>query len=177
MLSKTKNRTEMLKALMDVISSRDIYDVIDYRRSDESSIKQFMYQPLLECLTEVYVTKSRNKDKAKAKAKAKLALIWESSKQTTLHNIMLFGVQHRPDMEVNFNGLKIAIEVKKGEQGNDIRSGFGQCLMYQSYYDFILYLFVDTSKDKRLLNSMTGEKEKSLIGSLWDHYNVMFNIV
>jgi hypothetical protein len=90
---------------------------------------------------------------------------------------MMFGVQHRPDMEVKFKGIKIAIEVKKGEQGNDIRSGFGQCLMYQSYYDFTLYLFVDTSKDKRLLSSMTGEKEKKLMDSLWSNYNVMVNIV
>jgi hypothetical protein len=46
---------------MDVISSREIYDVIDYRRVDESSIKQFMYQPLIDCLAEIY------KDKNKAK--------------------------------------------------------------------------------------------------------------
>ena len=175
MLSKTKKREELLDAIVNVITHKDIYDTIDYRNSNESSIKQFMYQPLLSELTKQYSKRYNSEDKAKNKAKE--SLIWEANKQTTLHNITLFGTQHRPDMVTEINGLNIAIEVKKGSTGNDLRSGFGQCLVYQSHYDFIIYLFVDTSDDKRILNSVSGNKEKYLIDSIWENYNVRFAVV
>jgi len=91
--------------------------------------------------------------------------------------MILFGTQHRPDMEVNINDITIAIEIKKGDTGTDVRSGLGQCLVYQTKYSFTLFLFIDTSSDKRILNSIKSDKEMGLINSLWDNYNVMFNIV
>lgn len=134
-----------------------------------------MYQPLLNEMTNRYLSKGYKNDTAVKKAKK--SLIWEANKQTVLHNMLCFGTQHRPDMELNVDGVKIAIEVKKGSVGTDVRQGFGQCVIYSAKYDFVIFLFVDTSNDKRILNSMEGEKERNIKDSLWKNFNSVFYIV
>jgi len=173
--SKTENRIMLLDSIMDVISDNEIYDTIDYKRKNEEFIKQFMYQPLLFSLTSKF--KDKGFKNSTSVRKAKESLIWESNKQTVLHNMVLFGTQHRPDMEISTDSISIAIEVKKGDCGADIRQGFGQCIIYSSKYDFVTFLFIDTSDDKRILNSMSSRKEKYISESLWDNYNVMFKVV
>jgi len=173
--SKTKGRTSLLKGIVDVISDKAIFDTIDYRKKSEDTIKQFMYQPLLGSFVKRLTDNGIPGDKAYESAKK--SIIWESNMQSTLHNMVLFGTQHRPDFEVKIDGLNIAIEVKKGSVGNDLRSGFGQCLMYQAKYDFVIYLFVDTSDDKTILKSLTSISEGELIDSIWNNYNVLFSVV
>jgi len=80
-------------------------------------------------------------------------------------------------MEINTDGVSIAVEVKKGKNGSAVRQGFGQCVIYSSKYDFIVFLFVDTSDDKRILNSMGSEKEENICKSIWHNYNAMFRVV
>jgi len=173
--SKTKGRTNLLKGIVDVISDKSIFNTIDYRRKSEDTIKQFMYQPLLNSFVKRFMDNGTAEDKAYECAKS--SIVWESNMQTTLHNMVLFGTQHRPDFEVKIDGLNIAIEVKKGSVGNDLRSGFGQCLMYQAKYDFTIYLFVDTSEDKTILKSVPSISEGELIDSIWNNYNVLFSVV
>lgn len=173
--SKTEHRIMLLDSIMSVISNKEIYDTIDYKRKNEEYIKQFMYQPLLRKVAERY--RDRGFSYKTYMRKAKNDLIWESNKQTTLHNMVLFGTQHRPDMELNVDGVSIAIEVKRGMVGSDIRQGIGQCIVYSAVYDFVVFLFIDTSDDKRILNSMKSDKERVLGESLWDNYNVMFGAV
>lgn len=175
MASKTVKRNELLDSVVRVISHKDIYDTIDYKRRNEDFIKQFMYQPLLNEITNNYIKKGLKKETAVQKAKN--SLVWESNKKTVLHNMVRFGCQHRPDMELNIDNIRIAIEVKKGGIGSDVRQGFGQCLVYSSNYDFVIFLFVDTSDDKRILNSMDGEKERLIGESLWKNFNALFCVV
>ena len=175
MTSKTSKREELLKSILNVLSYEDIYNTIDYKRKNEDAIKQFMYQPLLTEIKNKYISKGYKNNTALKKAKE--SLIWESNKQTVLHNMICFGTQHRPDMELNIDGLKIAIEVKKGSVGSDVRQGFGQCVVYSTKYDFVIFLFVDTSDDKRILNSMNSEKEKVIKELLWNNFNSLFSVV
>ena len=49
--------------------------------------------------------------------------------------------------------------------------------LYSSAFDFVVYLYVDISKDKKIRDSMVGEKEQELINDLWDNHNVLFQVV
>ena len=173
--SKTKGRTNLLKGILDVISSESIFETIDYRKKSEDTIKQFMYQPLVESFTKKFINDGMIEDKARDKAKD--SIVWESHMQNTLHNMKLFGTYHRPDFEVKIDGLNVAIEIKKGSTGFDLRCGFGQGLMYQAKYDFTIYLFIDTSDDKSILKSLTNISEDELIDSIWNNYNILFSVV
>jgi len=173
--SKTENRIVLLDSLFSVISDKEIYDTIDYKRKSEDYIKQFMYRPLLQSIAQKY--KDEGDGYKVYMRKAKKALVWEANKQTTLHNMVLFSTQHRPDMEINTDDISIAVEVKKGTVGSDVRQGIGQCIVYSTKYDFVVFLFIDTTSDKRIFNSMGSKKEKYICQSLWDNYNIMFGIV
>jgi Neuraminidase (sialidase) len=77
-------------------------------------------------------------------------------------------------MVLEINGLKIGIEFKRGQKGSELRSGIGQSMVYATHYDFVLYLFVDTSDDSRIKNAQTGVNETEFIDNLWNQYNIKF---
>ena len=166
MKNKTGKRIEFLTSVMNGLKSKDIYDVIDYHSKDESEIKTFMYPYLIKELTEYYGSEK----------KAKKNLLWEGNKQTTVNNMTFFGVQHRPDMVIN-GGLSIAVEIKKGDAGSAIREGIGQAMVYSTIYDFVLYLFIDISKDKKIKNTVTAENELKFAKDLWKNYNIIFEVI
>ena len=116
-------------------------------------------------------------DKDLVKQKAKNCLLWEGDVNTTVNNFTFFGTQHRPDFVVKIDKLSVAVEVKKGETGSSLREGIGQSLVYSSSFDFVVYLYVDISKDKKIRDSMNGAKEQELINDLWDSHNALFQVV
>ena len=84
------------------------------------------------------------------------------------------GTENRPDMVVDMNGLKIAIEFKKGKSGSDVRAGIGQSIIYSTHYDFVLYFFIDISDDKTIKNAQGGVNETEFVELLWEQYNIKF---
>jgi hypothetical protein len=153
--------------------------VIDYRNRNEDYIKQYMHQPLISELETLYedLELSKSADKELVKQKAKNCLLWEGDVTTTVNNFTIFGTQHRPDFVVKIDKLRVAVEVKKGETGHSLREGIGQSLVYSSEFDFVVYLYVDISKDKKIRDSMGGVQEQELITDLWDNHNVLFKVV
>ena len=111
--------------------------------------------------------------------KAKVSLFWEGDVNTTVNHIRFLGVQHRPDFMVKVDGIRVAVEVKRGETGSAVREGLGQSLVYASCedFDFVVYLFVDTSKDKKIRDSLSRTLDAAFIQSLWDEHNIKFTIV
>jgi len=73
--------------------------------------------------------------------------------------------------------LRIAFEIKKGNDSAAVRAGIGQSIVYSTQYDFVLYFFVDTTAGGDIYNAQSGEKEKQLIESLWNNYNIKFKVV
>lgn len=73
----------------------------------------------------------------------------------------------------------IAIEIKCGSNGSSIREGLGQSLCYSNCYDYVVYLFIDTSSDKHIRDSLslTDGKELSIVDELWANHNVLFSVV
>ena len=177
--SKSKRRIKIVESIASAISSNKIFDVIDYRNRNEDYIKQYMHQPLISELETLYedLELSKSTDKELVKQKAKNCLLWEGDVTTTVNNFTVFGTQHRPDFVVKIDKLRVAVEVKKGESGHSLREGIGQSLVYSSEFDFVVYLYVDISKDKKIRDSMGGSQEQELINDLWDNHNVLFQVV
>lgn len=171
--SKSQKRIELLELVSESITQDDVFTVIDYRNKSEDQIKQFIYPHLVESLTN-YLVEDGGLEKTKAKEKIQKSLKWEGNVKTTINHILFMGTQNRPDMVLEINGLRIAIEFKRGEKGSDLRSGIGQSMIYSTHYDFVLYLFIDTSKDKKILNSQGGVNETEFVELLWDQFNIKF---
>ncbi len=184
--SKSKRRTYIVDAIAECISSDKIFNTLDYRRKSEAFLKQYMHQPLQACLKKLYQESGGSLSENTLLAKVKDALLWEGDKKTIINNVRFLGVQHRPDFVIRFdNKLNIAVEIKRGESGASIREGIGQSLVYAvSDFDFVVFLFVDTSKDKKIressfnpLSKTFDERNKAFIESIWDNYNIRFRIV
>ena len=54
---KSQKRIRIIDRIVDILTHPEIYGTIDYRRASEDKIKQFIYQPLLNELQEIYVKK------------------------------------------------------------------------------------------------------------------------
>ena len=52
--SKSKRRIKIVESIASAISSKKIFDTIDYRNRNEDYIKQYMHQPLINELEELY---------------------------------------------------------------------------------------------------------------------------
>lgn len=102
---------------------------------------------------------------------------WEGNVNTTVRNIQFMGTANRPDMTVEIGGINIAIEVKKGNRGSALREGFGQALIYSTVFDFVLYLFIDTSEESRIVNGATAVTEERFLENIWDNFNIKFVVV
>ena len=171
--SKSQKRIEFIDLISEAITHDDIFGTINYKQQNEDQIKQFIYPHLVDSLTE-YVVREKGIDKLAAKTQVKKNLKWEGNVNTTVNHILFMGTQNRPDMVLEMNGLKIAIEFKRGQSGSDLRSGIGQSMIYSTHYDFVLYLFVDASDDKRIKNAQGGVNETEFVELLWDQYNIKF---
>ena len=158
--SKSQKRIEFLDLISEAITHDDIFGTLNYKKKSEDQIKQFIYPHLVKDLTD-YVVGQGQEDKEKAKEIVKSSINWEGDVNTTVSHILFMGTRNRPDMTIEMNGMKIAIE---------------QSMIYATHYDFVLYLFVDISDDKRIQNAQGGVNELSLTGELWDNYNIKFII-
>lgn len=174
--SKSKKRLEILEALTEGITHPEIFETIDYKKQSEDKIKQFMYPHVLDTMAE-FLSKQNGISRAEAKAKVKDMLLWEGNVKTTVKNIMFMGTQNRPDMVFEIADLKVAIEIKRGASGSELRGGIGQSIIYSTHYDFVLTLFIDTSDDKRVFNSRNGSNEIDFTDMLWKNYNIKFLII
>jgi hypothetical protein len=162
---------------MGILKSDKIYKVINYREQNEDKIKQFIYPYLLEEVIKLYQGRF-NISESTAEKRVRKDLKWEGNVDTTVENRLFLGTYHRPDMTIDFgNYITIAIEIKRGKKGNTIREGIGQSIVYSTLFDFVVYLFIDTSKDKRIFNSYTGGRELELLESLYENYNIVFEVI
>lgn len=174
--SKSQNRLTILEIIQDGISTNEIFETIDYKKQSEDKIKQFIYPNLLNRLTD-YVMEKKGFSRSLAREKAKTMIKWEGNVNTTVRNIHFMGTANRPDMTVHINGINIAIEVKKGNRGSALREGFGQALIYSTVFDFVLYLFIDTSDESKIVNGATAVTEETFLENIWNNFNIKFVVV
>jgi len=175
--AKTAKSVNIVTRIASVLKTPDVFNVIKYQDKKEDYIKAQMYPHLIREIAKLYEEVNGHKPDTSLK-KAKENLLWEGNVSTTVNNVTLFGTWHRPDMVLEFtDNMRIAIEVKRGDAGKDIRDGVGQAIFYSQHFNFVILLHVDTGKEKNILNSINGDREKEMMKSLWDNYNILIDVV
>jgi hypothetical protein len=161
---------------MSALKHDEVFTRLKYKQKTESELQNRMATPLNREVARLFQDyKGYNSERALSEARIKFAS--EEDPSTTVKNFMFMGVQHRPDFTIDFDGLNIAVEIKKGGSGQSVREGIGQSVVYNSNFDFTIYLYVDTSADDRIKNAFNGERELKVRESLWDNHNVLFDVV
>lgn len=173
---KSERRTEITHRIMKSLKHNEVFSRMKYKQKTESEIQNRMAVPLHREVVSLYED-YKGYDTKTAIKRANVDFASEEDPNTTVNNFMFMGVQHRPDFTIDLDGLNIAVEIKKGDSGQSIREGIGQSIVYNTNFDFTIYLFVDTSKDDRLKNAMGGLKETELRENLWEMHNVLFDII
>jgi len=147
---------------------------VSRKRDTESFIQKNLFLSLEEKLGDFLEEYGLSKNKNK---KAVESFQWEQKLETTVNNFSVFSTNHRPDAVLSLDGIRIGIEIKKGDGGAALRSGLGQCVIYSSEFDFVVYLFVDTTPNENIKKSLKSDREKRIITDLWQNDNVMFDII
>lgn len=177
--TKSSKRLEIAQRIMNELKTPEVFNTVKYKEISEDKIKLAQYPHLLEEVAKMY-EQLKGIISKNAKERARKALLWEGNKNTTINNVLFFGTYHRPDLVLEFDdNLRIAIEIKRGENGEAIRDGIGQAITYTASgaFDFTVILFVDISKDGKILNSITSERESKFIEKLWNDNNVLFGVI
>ena len=113
---------------------------VSRKRDAESVIQKNLFLSLEDQLGEYLVNYGVGEVKSK---KIVANFQWEQKLTTTVNNFTIFSTNHRPDAILDLDDFRIGIEIKKDDGGSSLRNGLGQCLLYSSEFDFLLYLFVD----------------------------------
>ncbi len=175
--SKSKKRCEIMEGLMSAMKTPEVFKTIDYKKKSEDYVKAHLYPYILKSISKIY-TDVQSIQTSNAEKKAKKNLLWEGNVHTTVNNMIFMGTAHRPDMVLKFkDNLSIAIEYKLAKTGSNVREGIGQAIIYSTEYDFVALLIIDITPNGSIVLNKNGEKEKNLISSLWDNYNIMMDIV
>ena len=177
MTKKSERRTKLLNNIMLKMKRHSMFSTKVSRKLDTENViqKQLFLslednESLKNMLTEYGVNEKKSSEYV-------TNFQWEQKLKTSVHNFTIFSTNHRPDAVLNLDDIRIGIEIKKGDSGASLRSGLGQCLLYSTEYDFVLYLFVDTTPNQNIQKSIEGEREKHIIDGLWKDNNVIFDII
>jgi len=176
--SKTSKRIALLDGIIKIMEEHELFSHIVSRKKDtERQIQKTLFLRLTKEFPSLFKDLlGVNEDRANEIANKYFK--WEQNTETSMKNFQFFNTSHRPDAELTLpDGLRIAIEVKKGSDGSALRSGIGQSVVYSQKFDFVLYFFVDTSDSASIKSAYTGIDEEYLIKSLWDNYNIKFFVV
>jgi hypothetical protein len=49
--------------------------------------------------------------------------------------------------------------------------------VYSTAFDFVIYMFIDTSDEKKIVNGASSLMEQAYLKSLWDNFNIKFLVV
>lgn len=168
---KTKKRMKIVNHIMSSLLDPDCYNRIGSGLS-EQQLKTFMHARFLHGLERLFEELEPALSSEGARRKASKSLLWEGDKSTTVNNLLVFGVQHRPDFMVVIDDTRVAIEIKRGDSGQHVREGIGQAIVYSAHFDFTCCVIVDSSKDKKIKNSLGETNESLVLATLWDSFNI-----
>lgn len=174
---KTARRTAFLDELMKTLTSKRTFGIIGKSKC-EREIVGYMHNTLRNDFERILAHLNPNWSEQNVKAHAERSIFWEGDISTTVNNIRFMGMQHRPDFFVKFDDARVAVEVKKGENGSAIREALGQCLVYATEYEFVCCVIVDSSQDEKVKRAFEqGEAESELRTKLWDTFNIRLDVV
>jgi hypothetical protein len=168
---KTKRRIKIVNHIMSSLLDPDCYKIIGSGLS-EQQLKTYIHARFLHRLERLFEELEPALSPEAVRRKASKSLLWEGDKSTTVNNLLVFGVQHRPDFMVVIDDTRVAIEIKRGDSGQHVREGIGQAIVYAVHFDFTCCVIVDSSKDKKIRNSLRDTAEGLVLERLWDSFNI-----
>lgn len=172
---KSTRRVILLNNIIETFSNHPIFSDHVSRKSDtESMIQKSLFLTLQNNLYELLLKYGYSNRKSKRIAEK---FQWEQKLTIHVRNFTVFSTSHRPDAVLDMEEIRIGIEIKKGQDGASLRAGLGQCLIYSTEYDFVVYLFVDTTPNRNIKKSIEAKREQMIIKTLWEDHNVLFHIV
>ncbi len=174
---KSAKRLEIISKILSILSSPDIFDVVDPHTWSEERIQTYMHKELSNGMVGIFESLYPGQQKRTIRKKAVASLNWSGDIRKTIHNLLVMGVLHRPDFEINIDKLRIAVEVKRGDDGSSVREGIGQCVLYSVLYDFVIYILVDATEDFSIRKSLHGKPEQFLVSRLWNRFNIRLQVV
>lgn len=167
---------EICESIMSALKHDEVFTRLKYKQKTESELQNRMATPLNREVARLFEQyKGYKSERALQEARVRFAS--EEDPKTTVKNFVFMGVQHRPDFTIDFDDIKIAVEIKKGSSGQSVREGIGQSVVYNTHFDFTVYLYVDTSEDDRIKNAFSGDREQIFCEQLWKNHNVLFDVV
>lgn len=178
---KSARRVQIVKAIADGLASERVFGPLTSATLTEKELKLYMHSPLVDAVAALLRTLYPGQQETTYRKRADEAVYWEGDARTVINNIEFMGVQHRPDFVVALprEDLSVAVEVKWGESGGDIRAGIGQSVVYATCgrYAFVVFVFKDTSRDQKIKQAVERGRDRVLIERLWEHFNVRFVVV
>jgi len=174
---KSEKREQFINNIIKEVISHERFEPNVKRKSNETDTQLALFQRLEKKTLTPIIQDFLDCSQAHAEKIVLDNFKWEGDKNTTVNHFTRFGTQHRPDATLEINNLSIAIEIKQGQKGSAIRSGLGQCVLYSSIYDFIIYVFVDQTVGSDITNTVQGDAEKKIIEQLWNDFNTKFIVV
>jgi hypothetical protein len=174
---KSQKRVRLIDEICATLKDKDIYAAIKAGELTEAELRRFNYPFLLHTLKRIFREWKPDVRDVTIDRNARKALVWGGATGRSIPSIELLGVKHIPDFEINFSHTSIGIEYKRGKSGQTLRSGFAQALVYAIKYSFVIYLYVDVSEGQKILTAMKSESAQDFLDSLWEHYNIRFEVV
>ena len=174
--SKSKNRLELLETITEGITSTEIFESSDFKNRSEDKLKKAIYPNLLNTIADRICDK-RGFSKGLAREKAKTMIKFDDSKSQPIGTTHFMGTSNKPSITVESSGVKVAIEIKKGDRAKNLKESFGESMIFSNVYDFVIYLFVDTTEENRISKGTSGITETNFLKNLWDNFNVKFTII
>jgi hypothetical protein len=174
---KSAKRVHIINKVISIFSHPSIFEVVNRYSWSEERIQTYMYKELSEGMLEIFRDIYPNYQETTILRKADNSINWSGHRGKTIHNLSVLGVLHRPDFEVEVDGTKMAVEVKKGEDGSSVREGIGQSLFYSAGYHFVIYVLVDSTQDFQIRESIERLPEKAIIDGLWNNFNIRLQVV
>lgn len=178
MTVKSTKRTQLLNAIVDNLTSHEIFsDNVKRDKDTEKAIQKSLFLRLEKSALRPILTESFGVNESKIDDILNKHFKYEQDTQTVVNHFSMFATQHRPDAILELDDLRIAIEIKKGDNGAAIRSAIGQSVLYSKEFDFVIVVMVDTTPGRDIKNSVSGKREHDIITELWDRNNTMFIVV
>lgn len=174
---KSERRVRFVDEVVEVLTAPRFCKGLSKSISESGFILK-IYEPLLDGLEKIYRENYPERQESWYDRAAEEALISEINTGTTLNNMQLFGLQHRPDMEIVQNNYRIALEFKVVSAGGNVRDALGQSLVYASRCDFVICVLLDVTDDGCVRDAfLHGEKERCLIDELWEEFSIRVVVV
>lgn len=120
---KTAARMKIIKGIVSCLNSDDVFKGVTVENWSEKELSIQLHNFLRGGMKIIFQKLHPGQSDKKITQRVDKAVLWEGASDKTIRAIPIFGTRHRPDFAIHVKGIKIAVEIKKGEGGSSLRGG------------------------------------------------------